>query len=183
LTGVRVLRLDVPKIAVMAALGLGGCFGSRESFIGPKESLKLFGERGAAERVHIGDLYGPPEHIEFLWTGDGYAMFDAAGRREPVSYRITTLRDSWLMTQRLERGVSVYGLARRDGDRLWTYSPECRDLSDKDRATLGLRMEANGTCWVSSAQQLKSAMQIIIPKRIKADGYYELETAATAMRK
>jgi hypothetical protein len=168
------LRIEAPAFALMAALGLAGCFGSRTSFIQPRDSLKLFGERGQATRVHIGAMNGPSEDIEFVWTGDAYTIADPAGRHDPAAYRLAPLRDAWLITQRVERNVSEYGLARRDGERLWTYSPECRDLTDAERQALGLALEANGTCWISTPAQLKGAMGMILPRNPKPDGYYEL---------
>lgn len=168
------LRIEAPAFALLAALGLAGCFGSRSSFIAPRDSLKLFGERGQATHVHIGAMNGPSEDIEFLWSGDAYTMSDADGRHDPAAYRLAPLRDAWMITQRVERGVSEYGLARRDGDRLWTYSPECRDLSDADRRALGLSLEANGTCWIATPAQLKGALNLILPHNPKPNGYYEL---------
>jgi hypothetical protein len=168
------LRIDRPALALMAALGLAGCFGSRGPFIAPKESLKLFGDRGAATRVHIGAMNGPSEEIEFLWTGDSYTIADATGRRDPANYRLAPFRETWLLTQRTERGIAEYGLAKRDGERLWTYSPECRDLSETDRRALGLALEANGTCWIASPTQLKDAMGAMLRRNPRPDGYYEM---------
>lgn len=171
---VSALRFEAPALALVAALGLGGCFGSRAPLLSAAESLRVFGNQGAATRVHIAGMYGPSEEVAFTWTGDGYAVTDTAGKRDPATYRIAAFRDSWLLTQRLERGVAEYGLARRDGERLWTYSPECRDLSEADRRALGLALEANGTCWIASPAQLRGAMGLILPKNPKPDGYYEL---------
>ena len=168
------LRFDTPAFALFAALGLGGCFGSRTPYVGPNESLKLFGDHGAAVRVHIGAQFGPSETIEFLWTGDAYELADTSGRQDPAEYRIAPLRDNWLITQRMERGVSEYGLARRESGRLWTYTPQCRDVTDDERKALGLTLLPNGTCWVTSPAQLRTAMQTLAKRNLKPDGYYEL---------
>jgi hypothetical protein len=168
------LRLEAPALALMAALGLSGCFSSRTPLISGAESVKLFGDHGAATRVHIGAINGPSELVEFSWTGDAYAIAEAGGRRDPAIYRLAPFKQSWLLTQRVERGVAEYGLARREGERLWTYSPECHDLSDADRERLGLTLEANDTCWISDPTQLRGAMGLILPKNPRPDGYYEL---------
>lgn len=161
----------------MAAVGLGGCFGSRETLIGPGDSLKLFGERGQAQRVHIGGMNGPNEAIAYSWTGSAYRFTDAAGKADPAQYRLAPFSGSWLLTQRAEHGVSIYGLARRDGERLWTYSPQCKDLSDAEIKVAQLALTLNGTCWVGSAAQLRRAMQQILSRNPKPDGYFELAGA------
>jgi hypothetical protein len=168
-----VARIERPGFALLVALGLGGCFGSHTPYVGANESLKLFGDHGEATRVHIGA--GPSEDVEFRWTGDSYELFDDSGRRDPAFYRLAPLRDAWMITQRTERGVAEYGLARREGTRLWTYAPQCRDLSEADRRAVGVNMQPNGSCWVSSPAQLRGALQSLLPRNPKPDGYYELQ--------
>jgi hypothetical protein len=161
----------------MAALGLGGCFGSRETFISPAESLKLFGDKGAAQRVHIGGVNGPNEKIIYSWTGSAYRIVDLEGRRDPAEYRVTPFEGAWMLTQRMEHGVSVYGLARRESGRLWTYSPQCKDLSDAEIRAAQLNLTLNGTCWIGSAAQLRRAMQLVLTHNPKPDGYFEMQGA------
>ncbi len=161
----------------MAALGLGGCFGSRETFIGPADSLKLFGETGSAQRVHIGGVNGPNERIIYSWSGSAYRFVDAEGRRDPAEYRLAPLEGTWMLTQRMEHGVSVYGLARRESGRLWTYSPQCKDLTDAEIRAAQLNLTLNGTCWIGSAAQLRRAMQMVLAHNPKPDGYFEMQGA------
>ena len=168
------LRLDRPIVALMAALGLGGCFGSRETYIGPADSLKLFGEKGQAERIHIGGVNGRNESVSFSWTAGSYKFVDQSGRADPALYRVSPLTGNWLITQRLEHGVAVYGLARREPGRLWTYSPQCKDLTEAERRAANLDLTVNGTCWIGSAAQLRRAMQLMLPHNPKPDGYFEL---------
>jgi hypothetical protein len=180
LSGTRdklVLRLDRPILAFMAALGLGGCFGSRETLIGPAESLKLFGERGQAQRVHIGDFNGPNETLAYSWAGSAYRFTDEDGRADPAQYRLAPFTGPWMLTERLEHGVSVYGLARRESGRLWTYSPQCKDLTDSEIRAAQLDLTLNGTCWIGSAAQLRRAMQLILAHNPRPDGYFELQGA------
>jgi hypothetical protein len=161
----------------MAALGLGGCFGSRETFITPAESLKLFGDKGAAQRVHIGGVNGPTETIVYSWSGSSYRFADTEGRRDPAEYRLTTFEGAWMLTQRVEHGVAVYGLARRESGRLWTYSPQCKDLTDAEIRAAQLNLTLNGTCWIGNAGQLRRAMQLVLTHNPKPDGYFEMAGA------
>jgi hypothetical protein len=167
-------RLEGAGLAIVAAMGLAGCFGSRQPLVSPSESLKLFGDQGGAMRVEFGRMSGPPETITFTWRGDGYTMIDPREPRSQAGYRIAPFKDSWLVTQRLDHGVAVYGLARREGARLWTYSPACQDLTDADRAALGLDLQADGMCWLTTADQLKGALKRATAHSLQPDGYFEL---------
>jgi len=168
-------RLDGVGLAIVAAFGLAGCFGSRQPLVPASESLKLFGDQGAAKRVEFGRMNGPPERIGFAWRGDSYAMSDPREPRSQASYRIAPFKDAWLMTQRLDHGVAVYGLTRREGARLWTYSPACQDLTDADRAALDLDLQPDGMCWIATADQLKGALRRISARSLQPDGYFELD--------
>lgn len=171
------MRFDRPIFALMAALGLGGCFGSRETFIGPNDSLKLFGESGRAQRVHIGGVNGPNEAIVYSWADSGYRVSEVGGKSDPAQYRLAPLSGAWMLTQRLEHGVAVYGLARRESGRLWTYSPQCKDLTNAELKIAQLNLTINGTCWIGSATQLRRAMQLILAHNPKPDGYFEMAGA------
>ncbi len=168
-------RFEHAGLAILASIGLAGCFGSKTPLVSEKESLKAFGESGSARRVEIGQMYGPAVEIVFIWSNASYLLADRSGRREPVAYRLAPLQEQWLLTQKSEGGVAAYGLARREGDRLWTYSPECRDLSEAERLSLQLALSPDGTCWLSSPAQLKESMKRLAKKPLKPDGYYELE--------
>ncbi|HVY03517.1 MAG TPA: hypothetical protein VG983_07660 [Caulobacterales bacterium] len=168
-------RLDRAGLAIIAAMGLGGCFGSRTPLVPANESLKLFGERGAATRVEFGRMVGPPENVTFTWAGDSYRIADPREPRAQATYRIAPFQQNYLITQRFDHGVAVYGLARREGDRLWTYSPACQDLSDADRGALGLTLQADGMCWVTTPAQLKNAMRRASVRLLQPDGYFELK--------
>ncbi len=82
-----------------------------------------------------------------------------------------------MLTQRMEHGVSVYGLARRESGRLWTYSPQCKDLTDAEIRAAQLNLTLNGTCWIGSAAQLRRAMQMVLAHNPKPDGYFEMQGA------
>ena len=165
-------RLDGAGMAIIAAVGLSGCFSSRASLVPAAESLKLFGEQGGATRVEFGA--GAPTHVAFTWKGDAYAIADPREPRNQALYRIANMRESWLVTQRMEHGVAVYGLARREGERLWTYSPACQDLPDADRVALNLTIQPDGMCWIASPDQLKGAMRKFTAKNLQPDGYFEI---------
>ena len=139
------------------------------------ESVKLFGDQGAAARVEFGRMSGPPESVTFTWTGDGYRIADPREPRGQASYRIAPFQQNYMITQRLDHGVAVYGLARREGERLWTYSPACQDLTDADRAALGLNLQADGMCWISTPEQLKGALRRATGRNLQPDGYFELK--------
>ena len=167
-------RLEGAGFAIVAAIGLAGCFSSRQPLVAAGESLKLFGDQGAAKRVDFGRMNGPPEMVTFSWRGDSYAMADPREPRSQASYRIAPFKDAWLVTQRLDHGVAVYGLARREGERLWTYSPACQDLTDAERTALDLDQRPDGMCWIASADQLKGALRRVATKSLQPDGYFEL---------
>jgi hypothetical protein len=161
-------------MAIVAAASLAGCFSSRSQLIQPEDGIRLLGESGAAKRVDFGMINSAPSRVTFQWTGDAYLTKDPREPRGKPQFRIAELRDEWLITQRTESGVSVYGLARREGDRLWTYSPACQDLSDADRAAVNVTLEADGMCWLRTESQLRSAMSRSLSKGLQPDGYFEL---------
>jgi hypothetical protein len=167
-------KLDGAGLAIVAAVGLSGCFSSREPLLPAGDGMKLFGESGAATRVEFGPMSGAPERVTFLWRGDAYSISDPREPRSAALYRITAARENWLITQRSEHGVAIYGLARRDGDRLWTFSPACQDLTEADRAALNLTIQPDGMCWLTSAEQLKGAMRKFSAKTLQPDGYFEV---------
>ena len=139
------------------------------------ESIKLFGDQGAATRVEFGRMSGPPENVTFAWAGDSYRIADPREPRGQAMYRIAPFQQNYMITQRLDHGVAVYGLARREGERLWTYSPACQDLSDADRAALGLNLQPDGMCWLTSTEQLKGALKRAAGHNLQPDGYFELK--------
>jgi hypothetical protein len=168
-------RLDGAGLAIVAAVGLAGCFSSRAPLVPAAESLKLFGQGGGAKRVEFGHINSPPENVTFSWAGDSYTMADPREPRSQAHYRIAAFRDQWLLTQRLDHGVAVYGLARREGERLWTYSPACQDLSDADREAVGAALQPDGMCWITTTAQLKDAMRRASARNLQPDGYFELQ--------
>ena len=168
-------RIDRAGLVIVAAVGLGGCFSSRAPLIPANESLKLFGDQGAATRVEFGRMSGPPERVTFSWAGDSYRIADPREPRGQASYRVAPFQQNYLITQRFDHGVAVYGLARREGGRLWTYSPACQDLSDGDRDTLDLKLQADGMCWITTPAQLKNAMRRATARTLQPDGYFELK--------
>lgn len=173
----HVTSLPTHWLAVMAAgLALGGCFSSRAPLIGPADSVKVFGEAGLAKRVSYAAMGGGPlaETVRFAWMNDGYAVFDARGRREPSHYRLTPLKGDWYITQRAEPGGVDYGLARRVGEQMYVYAVQCVDLSAPDRARLGLSLTGDGACMIGSMTQLHAAMSLVATRPLRAEGYYEV---------
>jgi len=161
-----------------AALGfaLTGCFSSRTPLIGPADGVKAFGDGGAAKRISYSAMGGGPlaEAVTVLWTDDAYVIVDVHGRREPARYRLAPLKGDWFISQRAEPGGVDYGLARRQGDELYVYAAQCADLSDADRAALGLRLTPENVCLVGSLAQLKAVMTVVASRRPEAEGYYEI---------
>jgi len=166
-------KLESAGMAIVAAASLAGCFSSRAPLVSASDSVKLFGDQGEATRLDFGPA-NAPVHIFFRWQGDSYSLIDPREPRGHALYRITPIRENWLLTQRMDHGVAVYGLARREGVRLWTYSPACQDLSDADRAGLDLTIQADGMCWLSTPEQLKGAMRKFAAHSLPPDGYFEL---------
>ena len=158
------------------SIAVSGCFSSRAPLIGPAESLKMFGDAGRAKRVSYSAMGGGPiaEAIAFTWLENGYVITDARGRREPLHYRLTPLKGEWFVTQRAEPGGVDYGLARRIGDQLYVYAPQCLDFNDADRAALGLRVTPEGTCLIQSGAQLRAAMSLVAARNPQPEGYYEM---------
>ena len=161
---------------IAAGLALGGCFSSRQPLIGPADGVKLFGDGGLAKRVSYASMGGGPlaEDVRFSWVGDSYVISDGRGRREPLSYRLAVLKGDWFITQRTEPGGVDYGLARRVGEQIYVYAVQCVDLSDADRAGLGLRLGGDGTCLIGSLPQLRATMTLVASRHPQAEGYYEV---------
>ncbi|MFZ4603460.1 MAG: hypothetical protein ACOYM8_13505 [Caulobacterales bacterium] len=176
---VRVNSRGVHRSATMliaAGLALGGCFSSRQPLIGPADGVKLFGDGGLAKRVSYASMGGGPlaEDVRFSWVGDSYVISDGRGRREPLNYRLAVLKGDWFITQRTEPGGVDYGLARRVGEQIYVYAVQCVDLSDADRAGLGLRLGGDGTCLIGSLPQLRATMTLVASRHPQAEGYYEV---------
>jgi len=161
---------------VAIAVSLGGCFGSQAPLIGAKDSLMLFGREGGAVRVMYDQLGGPAqERIRFAWRDDGYRIERGRGP-EPAAYRLQRLENDWYIWEKFQDGeTAVYGLARLEGARVWAYAPECGQLGMDVQRALGLRMGADGACWLTSQQQLQAAMRSALDSRMRLIGYFELE--------
>jgi hypothetical protein len=161
--------------AAAALLALPGCFASREPLISQREGARLFGEQGFARRVAFDRMGGGPlsDMIAYRWNGDSYEIVSLANPRERVRYRIVPLDREWILGQLIEGGRATYGLARRDGPRIWTYAPECRVLSDADRDQLELTFVDGQTCMVGSRAQLRAALAKAVQRGLRPDGYYE----------
>lgn len=172
------LRTARAAAAIAMALEVGACFSSRVPLIEPENSVSPFGESGAGRRVALSRSgKAATEPIFYRWVDRSYVLFAADGRREPLAYRLAPLEGEWYIAQRIERGVADYGLARREGARLWVYAPQCIDLPQVERDALALRLSANGECLVTSYAQLRAAMGVMQKKPIKPEGYYELAAA------
>jgi len=176
LRGHGLWRWTTTLAGVALSIVVSGCFSSRAPLIGPAESLKMFGESGRAKRVSYSAMAGGPlaEPIAFVWADSGYIITDGRGRREPLHYRLTPLKGEWFITQRAEPGGVDYGLARRLGDQLYVYAPQCVDFTDADRAALGLRLTPEGTCLIGSMAQLRATMTLVAARHPQPEGYYEM---------
>ncbi len=160
-------------IALLAAAS-SGCFGSRGPLIDARDSDMLFGREGIALRVTYAQVGGPAqETISFSWADGAYWMRQG-GVSEPASYRMQKLDGAWYIWGKFDRSVAAYGLARKEGDRLWTYAPQCAHLSEAERQALSTTLQADGTCWLSSPAQLKAAMQAALIRNPQLIGYYEI---------
>jgi hypothetical protein len=168
-------RLDGAGLAIVATVSLSGCFSSRAPLLPAGDGVKMFGESGAATRFEFGAMNGAPVRVAFTWKGDSYAIADPREPRSQALYRIAPMPLNWLLTQRVDHGVAIYGLARREADRLWTYSPACQDLADSDRVALNLTIQPDGMCWLTSIEQLKTAMRKFADKNLQPDGYFEID--------
>jgi hypothetical protein len=165
--------------AAAALLALPGCFASREPLISQRESARLFGEQGFARRVAFDRMGGGPlsDMVAYRWNGDSYEIVSLANPREHVRYRIVPLDREWILGQLIEGGRATYGLARRDGPRIWTYAPECRVLTEADRDQLELTFTDGQTCMVGSRAQLRAALAKAVQRGLRPDGYYEAVAA------
>lgn len=134
----------------------------------------LFGREGVALRVTYAQFGGPAQEIiRFSWVDDAYWLRQGS-QREPAAYRMERLSGDWYIWGKFDSSVAAYGLARKEGDRLWTYAPQCAHLSEAERQTLNTRMQSDGTCWLSSPDQLKAAMQVALGRKPQLIGYYEI---------
>ena len=162
-----------------ALLALPGCFASRDPLVTPRESQRLFGDGGFARHVAFDRMGGGPlsDTVAYRWNGDGYDIVSLANPRERVTYRVTPLGRDWILGQTIEGGRATYGIGRREGGRIWTYAPECRALTDEDRAALQLAFNDGQTCLVSTRPQLRAALSKAMERGTRPNGYYEAAAA------
>ncbi|MDX2235569.1 MAG: hypothetical protein NW200_13815 [Hyphomonadaceae bacterium] len=158
-----------------ALLTLPGCFASREPLVTQRESARLFGDQGFAKRVSFDRMGGGPlaDMVAYRWNGDTYEIVSLANPRERVRYRVVPLNREWILAQVEEGGRATYGLGRREGPRIWTYAPECRQLTDADRDGLRLTFADGQTCLVENRAQLRAALERAVQRGMRPDGYYE----------
>jgi hypothetical protein len=168
-----------PAAAVMAATMLSACFGSRAPLLGPADSAPLFGASGQARWVSFDGRHAGPMATVFnaVWEEDAYAVYTLKGQKEPAAYRFAPLDGHWLIVQSFETNSATYGLARREGGKLWTYTPECSALSDAERSALQLTMRLDGVCVMTSQKQLRATLKLIAARTTTPSGYYELSPA------
>jgi hypothetical protein len=168
---------------LLVALCLCGCFSSRPPLIGPRESVKLFGEGGPALRVAFSAMTQSPlsQKVRFRWVDDGYEIFGPDKKSEGVRYRLMPLGQDWYIAQQTQQPANVadYGLARLEDHRLWIYAPQCSALGSGERVALGLNVMVNGDCPVASLPQLRAAMAAAMRRGAPAVGYYELAGPVT----
>ncbi len=157
-------------------LALPGCFASREPLVTVRESAQLFGAGGYARHVAFDRMGGGPlaNAVSYRWTGDGYEIVSLANPRERVTYRVAPLDRIWLVAQVIEGGRATYGIGKIDGPRVWTYAPECSQLTDADRTELNLEVLDSQTCLVSDRAQLRTVLQRALQRGLRPQGYYEV---------
>lgn len=162
-----------------ALLALPGCFASREPLVTARDSQRLFGDEGFARHVAFDRMGGGPlsDMVAWRWNGDGYDIVSVANPRERVTYRVTPLSRDWLLAQTIEGGRATYGIGRLEGNRIWTYAPECRVLTDEDRAALHLAFVDGQTCLVETRAQLRAALSKAMERGTRPNGYYEVAPA------
>ncbi len=169
------MRLAGGLVTAAALLMLSGCFASSEPLVTRRESARMFGLQGFAKRVSFDRMGGGPlaDTVAWRWNGDGYDIVSLANPRERVTYRLAPLDREWILAQMIEGGRATYGLGRRDGPRIWTYAPECRVLTDADRAALQLSFTDGQTCLVQNRAQLRAALAKAVQRGMRPNGYYE----------
>lgn len=164
-------------LALAGAIALlPGCFASREPLVTARESVRVFGNEGYAKRVAFDRMGGGPlaEAVIYRWTGDSYEIVSLANPRERITYRVAPLDRVWLVAQVIEGGRATYGIAKIDGPRVWTYTPECRGLTDADRTELKIEYLDSQTCLVGDRAQLRAALQRALQQGLRPQGYYEI---------
>lgn len=162
-----------------AVLALPGCFASREPLVTARESLRAFGAEGFAKRVAFDRMGGGPlaDLVAYRWTGDAYDIVSLANQRERITYRVAPLDRVWLVAQVIEGGRATYGIGKIDGPRVWTYAPECRQLTDADRTELHIDFLDSQTCMVDDRAQLRAVLQRSLQRGLRPQGYYEAVAA------
>lgn len=183
------LPLPGPVRGAARALAVGlllvllpGCFASREPLVTARESAQLFGREGFAKRVSFERMGGGPlaDMVTYRWIGDGYEIVSLANPRERVIYRVAPLDRVWLVAQVIEGGRATYGIGKVDGPRVWTYAPECRQLTDADKEELKLEQLDSQTCLVADRAQLRTTLQRALQRGLRPSGYYEVVAPPTA---
>lgn len=161
---------------------LAGCFASREPLLTERESVALFGLAGFARHVAFDRMAGGPlaDAVSYRWTGDAYEIVSLANPRERVTYRVAPLDRVWLVAQVIDGGRATYGIGKIDGPRVWTYAPECSQLTDEDRSSLNLAFLDSQTCLVGDRAQLRAVLQRALQRGLHPQGYYELSTPPAA---
>ena len=159
-----------------ALMALQGCFASREPLVTQQESARAFGQQGFARKVSFDRMGGGPlsDLVAYHWTGSGYEIVSIANPRDRAQYQVALLDREWILAQVIEGGRATYGLGRREGPRIWTYAPECRQLTDGDRAALKLEFADGQTCLVESRTQLRAALARAVQNGLRPNGYYEV---------
>lgn len=168
-------------VAGMAALlALCGCLASQEPLLAPGSGEAVFGAEGVLVRIDYDRLRGPLQQKLRFTLEDGAYVLGEGRAIEPARYRLQALQGEWLIWQKTSapEQTSLYGLARREGGRLWTYLPDCTLLSPSERAGLHLSVGDSGACWIKDRGQLRAAMLYFKDRPNKLIGYYEVIGAA-----
>jgi hypothetical protein len=139
-------RLGITLVSLAAALILSGCFSSVEplyeeaSLTCPIGAETVFGSPTV-------DAAGAIAHTPaFTIAPDGRACVRTGSNGEPQRLVMAPLGEGWYVAQQYdaERQRYYYGLMRIDGDRFWSYQPNCGDFTQAALEEVGVASPWSG---------------------------------------
>lgn len=166
---IKLSRLLAPVF--VACLFLAGCFTSEQPLF-PGKGTALMGAGVIKVTTHMNDQ--DPEGGELRWV-DGSYVDETDKDKTAISFHGLPYSwpwDGWHIGQTQMRGGYIYGLYRKQGDRILVYDLSCTDLTDVEiQKTHLAKSEGGQECKVTRKEDLVAAFHILL-KRKASTGYW-----------
>ncbi len=119
-------------LAALAAAALGGCFSSETA---------LYGDSGGRCPFSQATQFGTPAvdaggatvlEPSFVIAPEGAMCVQTDANNETRRIAFAPLAPGWYVAEefKADRGRYYYGLVRIEGDRIWSYQPNCGDFTE-----------------------------------------------------